>query len=106
MAEVDVKSQINDIAMQFALCLKDSIKLHSLYLYGSYTKDRFTEDSDIDIAVVADGFSGDLVDDTSMLMKLRRKVDNRIEPHPFSVDEFNENDPLAREIIRTGIRII
>ncbi len=106
MAEVDIKSGINEIALQFALCLKDSLKLHSLYLYGSYTKDRFTEDSDIDIAVVADGFSGDLVDDTFMLMKIRRKVDNRIEPHPFSVSEFNENDPLAREIIRTGVRIV
>lgn len=106
MAEVDVKSQINEIALQFASCLKDSMKLHSLYIYGSYAKGQFTEDSDIDIAVVADGFSGDLVDDTLMLMKIRRKVDNRIEPHPFSLNEFNENDPLAREIIRTGIRVV
>jgi uncharacterized protein len=106
MADVNVRSQVNQIALQFAICLQESMKLHSLYIYGSYAKGHFTEDSDIDIAVVADGFSGDLVDDTFMLMKIRRKVDNRIEPHPFSLNEFNENDPVAREIIRTGIRVV
>lgn len=63
-------------------------------------------DSDIDIAVVADGFSGDLVEDTFKLMKIRRSVDKRIEPHPFLTEEFNENDPMAKEVMDTGIRII
>lgn len=56
--------------------------------------------------MVADGFSGDLVEDTYKLMKIRRSVDNRIEPHPFSVEDFNDKDPIAKEVIRTGIRIV
>jgi hypothetical protein len=59
-------------------------------VYGSYVRGPFTDDSDIDIAVVVDGFSGDLVEDTIKLMKIRRNVDNRIEPHPFSVDELRQ----------------
>lgn len=106
MVDISVRKQIDDIAMRFADDLKNHIDLHSLYVYGSYTNGKFTDDSDIDIAVVAEDFTGDLVEDTYMLMKIRRNVDYRIEPHPFTIQEFNENDPMAREVIRTGIRII
>jgi predicted nucleotidyltransferase len=92
--------------LEYAGILKEHIQLHSLYVYGSYASGKFTADSDIDIAVVADGLSGDLVEDTFKLMKIRRTVDNRIEPHPFSIEEFNEDDPMAKEVIRTGIRIV
>ena len=98
--------EISRIALQFAESLKDKLKLHSVYLYGSYAKGSHRESSDIDIAVVAEGFSGDLVEDIFMLMKARRTVDHRIEPRPFSVEEFNEQDPLAREVLRTGLRIL
>ena len=40
---------------------------------------------------MADGFSGDLVEDTFKLMKIRRNVDKRIEPHPFCVEDFNDD---------------
>lgn len=106
MVDADVKERLSKIALKYAEYLKENLHLHSLYIYGSYAKNQYTDDSDIDIAVVANGFTGDLVEDTFMLMKIRRKVDNRIEPHPFPVNEFNENDPLAREVIQTGIKII
>lgn len=106
MADLNSNKQISDIAMQNADSLKGHVGLHSLYVYGSYASGKFTEDSDIDIAVVADGFSGDIVEDTFKLMKIRRNVDNRIEPHPFSIEDFNEDDPMAKEVMRTGIRIV
>ncbi|MGE5577304.1 MAG: hypothetical protein ACM3TT_08965 [Syntrophothermus sp.] len=67
---------------------------------------RIGADSDIDIAVVADGFTGDIIEDTFTLMKLRRQVDIRIKPHPFLPSEFREENPVAREVMRTGIRIV
>lgn len=102
----DVRIQINEIALKFAENLQDHIQIHSLYVYSSYANGTYREDSNIDIAVIADGFTGDLIEDTFMMMKIRREVDNRIEPHPFSVEEFNESDPIVKEVIRTGIRII
>jgi len=39
------------------------------------------------------------------LMKLRRKIDTRIEPHPFTVEEFNESHPFACEILKAGIAV-
>lgn len=106
MAEIDIRGKLNEIALQFAENLKDHIQIHSLYVYGSSVNGKFTDDSDIDIAVVADGFTGDLVEDRLMLMKMRRDVDYRIEPHPFMLNEFNESNPLAGEVIRTGTKII
>lgn len=103
--DIHISKQIFDIAMKYADQLKGHIRLHSLYVYGSYATGNFTEDSDIDIAVVGNGFSGDLMEDTFQLMKIRRDVDNRIHPYPFSIEDFNADDPMAREIINAGIRI-
>ena len=36
----------------------------------------------------------------------RRHQDLRIEPHPFLPSEFTEENPMAREVMRTGIRIV
>ncbi len=47
-----------------------------------------------------------LIEDTFALMRLRREVDLRIEPHPFLISDFTENNPVAREIMETGIRIL
>ena len=64
-------------------------------IYGSYVKGTYTSDSDIDIAVVGDDFTGDLIEDTLMLMRIRRKIDNRIEPRPFKTCDFNLSNPFA-----------
>ncbi len=39
--------------------------------------------SDIDVAVVGDNFTGDPVEDILTHMRMRRKIDYRIEPRPF-----------------------
>jgi uncharacterized protein len=106
MADINIGEQVKQIAIKYAEVLKKEYTIHSLYLYGSYAKGNYNSDSDIDIAIIADGLSGDIVEDTFKLMKYRRTVDNRIEPHPFLTDEFNVNNPAAREIMETGIRVI
>lgn len=39
-------------------------------------------------------------------MKIARDIDVDIEPHPFLVGEFNEDNPLAAEVLRTGEKIL
>ena len=75
-----------------------------IYLFGSYAKGTWNADSDIDLAIVFDGYS-DEHDMMIELMKLRRQFDLRIEPHPFTVSDFNFTHPLAREILSYGIEI-
>jgi predicted nucleotidyltransferase len=106
MADINNREIASIIAKRFAEFIKQNYNLHSVYLYGSFAKGNYSEDSDIDIAVVAEGFTGDVVEDTFQLMKLRRHIDNRIEPHPFSLKDFTKTNPMVQEIIETGIKII
>ena len=94
------------IARQYANAVKKEFLLRQMFLFGSTVAGTAREDSDIDIAVVADDFSGDAVEDTFRLMKTRRKIDLRIEPHAFMPSDFHAGNPFAAEIMRTGIRII
>ena len=97
----DIRKEIERVAGRYAELLKKEMNIDSIYLYGSYINGDYTEDSDIDIAVIAEEFTGDIVEDTLRLMKLRRKIDNRIDPHPFK----NYEDPFIEEIIDTGVKI-
>jgi hypothetical protein len=38
-------------------------------------------------------------------MKLRRKIDLRIEPHPFMISDFIKENPVVNEILKSGILI-
>jgi len=40
-----------------------------------------------------------------MLTKLARTIDPDIEPHPYLLSEFNESNPIAGEIMRSGERV-
>ena len=79
--------------------------IKKVYLFGSYAKGIFNVDSDIDLAIVFENLT-DTFDTQVELMKLRRKFDNRIEPHAFRESDFEVSNPLAMEILKTGIEII
>ncbi len=100
------KKRIYQIIHQYLRILKENnLNYTRVYLYGSYAKGNYKKDSDIDLAIVSDDFSGDVIDDQLLLMKLRRKVDLRIEPHPFLLEEFSTDDPYVKTIIETGEEI-
>lgn len=63
------------------------------------------EDSDIDLAIIFKKLN-DTFDMQVKLMKLRRKFDTRIEPHAFRSSDFKISNPLANEILKTGLEII
>ena len=80
-------------------------RIDAVILFGSYAKGTNTDDSDIDIAIVSRDII-DKLDDMAKLMKFRRDIDLRIEPHPIRTDEFRENEtPFINEIIKTGIEL-
>ncbi len=106
MVDDNTRKKINQTILKYVECLKKEYNIKGIYLYGSYAKGNNTEDSDIDIAVVSEDFTGDIIEDMFRLMKLRRKVDYRIEPHPFAFAEFNEDNPSAKEVMQTGIKIM
>ncbi|HOT77413.1 MAG TPA: nucleotidyltransferase domain-containing protein [Candidatus Wallbacteria bacterium] len=105
MADRPDLKDILKIVEKYAELLKENMDVKGVYLFGSFVRGGFDEDSDIDVAVVSDEFNSDLVDDTLKLMRLRRKVDNRIEPHPFLLKDFNENNPFVKELMSNNIKV-
>ncbi len=85
---------------------KEDFPFSAVYLFGSYAKNKAHKDSDIDIAVFSDKFKKITDKNISILWKLRRDVDLRIEPHGFySKDIDCAWDPMVHEIKKTGIKI-
>lgn len=84
---------------------KHDIAVQEVFLFGSHAKGKGTPDSDIDVAVISDAFSGDRFDDRRKIVPFRRKIDNRLEPMPFRPERFAEGGNLIDEIKRTGIKI-
>lgn len=78
--------------------------LKKSFVFGSYAQNKAGEHSDIDVALVLESMP-DFFIVQQALMKLRRKVDLRIEPHPIKAADFNANNPFASEIEATGVEI-
>jgi predicted nucleotidyltransferase len=106
MASFKNKEKIDEIVIKYSRLVQKEIDVKHVYLYGSYARGNYSSDSDIDIAIIGDDFSGDPIEDTLRLMRIRRKIDNRIEPRPFKTSDFNRSNPLAREIMNTGIKVM
>jgi uncharacterized protein len=98
------KGQAIEIAIRYLESLKGKFDIQSALLFGSYAKGTNHEDSDIDIAIVLKHVN-DIIDTQIELMKLRRKIDLRIEPHPFNQSDFNRNNPVVSEILKYGINL-
>jgi len=98
------KGEALKIANLYIDSIDDRYTILQAYLFGSYAKGTNHEDSDIDVAVVVKNVS-DIIDTQIEMMKLRRRIDLRIEPHPFILSDFNQNDPLVNEILKYGIRL-
>lgn len=98
---------INRAIDNYLQILRDKYSdIETAYLFGSYAKNNYNPDSDIDLALIFKN-----LDDTQrfdlqvQLMMIASKIDTRIEPHPISHDEFNSSNPFVIEIQRTGVEI-
>lgn len=98
------KADALNIAQRYAGAIKANYNCTKIFLFGSYAKGNFNEDSDIDIAVVFKDYNN-LMDMQLELMRLRRKIDSRIEPHPFRESEFESSNPIVNEIVKYGEEI-
>ena len=94
-----------DIAQRYAYAVNANYDSIRIFLFGSYAKGNFNDDSDIDIAVVLKNYSSQ-TDMQLELMRLRRKIESRIEPHPFRESEFERSNPIVDEIIKYGQEIL
>ena len=101
---MDKISTINILTDYLRAIPKDRFDLSKAYLFGSYARNNQHQESDIDLAIVIRNLSDPFTAQVE-LMKLRRKFDLRIEPHPFRESEFLMQDPLVYEILKYGQEI-
>ena len=85
--------------------IPEELGVKKVYLFGSFAHGLEKEESDIDIALVIENMTN-FFSTQMQLMRLRRKIDLRIEPHPIGEKDFNIKNPFAYEIQKTGIEII
>ncbi len=85
---------------------KKGISVEQAVLFGSYAQGTFNEWSDIDLAVVSKKFEGERFLDREKIRRIKLKVSKRLEPIPYSPEEFNGGNPFIRHILETGIRIV
>lgn len=94
------KNEIIRIVKIFALKVANEFLVKKVILFGSYANETFTENSDIDVAVVLKGLEDDLLTSEFRLYKIRRDIDHRIEPVIFIENE--DKSGFLQEIYRTG----
>jgi len=99
---MDKREAINKVKA-YKLLLNDYFQLEKVYLFGSYAKNTNREDSDIDVAIVVNHIEGDYFSINPLLWKLRRQIDDRIEPILIEKD-FDDANFLA-DIQKFGIEI-
>ncbi len=107
-----------DLALDFS---KDLVKtfgglIHAVALFGSHTKNRETEKSDVDILIIVDDVKNvwdDLVKTwywKKLSEILRRKEYHKIHANTITLTTFWDmvrvGDPLIINILRTGIPIV
>lgn len=83
------------VGTQFSSC--------KIVLFGSFAKDSWNENSDIDIAVIVTEMNGDFLELSKKLNKLTRNIDNRIEPVLLQFD--TDKSGFLTNILSTGIML-
>lgn len=75
-------------------------------LFGSWSKNKVHENSDIDVCVVSKKFVGNRFDDMVNMNILAGQINNLIEVAPMTPEEFDDKySTLAYEVKKWGLSI-
>lgn len=86
------------------LLLERGYPVHRVVLFGSVAKGTAKPDSDIDIAVITDGFHESRIREGGDIFLAGKDIDLRIETVTLHPEDFNRPFfTLGRELERTGV---
>lgn len=106
MKNKKINAKIEENVLKYVEIICKFYKVEAIILFGSYAKGTEREDSDIDIAIVIDEFKDNIIDEEVELMKFRKGIDYRIEPHIIRIDDYKKvSNPFVKEVIDTGIKV-
>ncbi len=90
---------------EYLKVVREKYNIERVFLFGSYISGKATKESDIDLAIISSSFTGNRFIDNVNLGKLTWKIDTRIEPIGFRPEDFNINNLIANEILKSGFEI-
>lgn len=94
------KTTVIDTVKRYADAVKNEFSPSAVILFGSYAKGNAREESDIDVGVIFDGFSGDWQKTSLRLWHLAYDISWDIEPH--LLDTTKDKSGFTRHVIKTG----
>lgn len=94
------KATVMSMSQRYASEVERYLKPQAIVLFGSHAKGTAHADSDIDIAVILNGFTGDYLETSKQLYKLRRHISADIEP--VLLDSAHDESGFVAEVFRTG----
>ena len=97
------KDAVREVAARYAAEVRKVLSPGAILLFGSHASGAATEHSDIDVAIICDGFDGDWYATTIELARLAREFSFDIEPH--LLDGERDGTGFVEHILRTGVRI-
>jgi predicted nucleotidyltransferase len=92
-----------EMSVQYAREVAKILNPNAVILFGSHTKGTAKINSDIDIAVIFDNFSGDYIETLKQLYKIRRNISTYIEP--VLLDISNDKCGFVEYILKTGVLV-
>ncbi len=101
-----IPKSIQQILNDYVEKISNQIPVKKVIVFGSYAKDNFRNDSDIDIAIFSDYFKKmSRVDGIMYLLMQASDYDIDIEPQAFTFDDYNNPLGIVEEIIKTGVEL-
>lgn len=94
------KDEVIEKLKKYKKLLSKHMTFDEMILFGSYARGTQRDDSDVDVAVVVSMLTGDYFSTRPLLWKIRREVDDRIEP--VLIDKSHDESGFLSEIMRTG----
>ncbi len=98
---------LSGVIKSYVADVKNAIPIDRAFLFGSHARGTATEESDIDVCFFSKNFENlSMLDIMRPLFRLARKYRGiDIEPMGFPTSELGNDNPLVKEILRTGIEV-
>ena len=97
------KGEVIEKLLKYKMLVSQHFDIDRIVLFGSYAKGNQREDSDIDVAVIVNSINQDYFTYAPLLWKLRREIDDRIEP--ILIENSHDESGFLMEVLNSGLVI-
>jgi len=94
------KGTVMNTVERYVEAVKKEFSPSAVVLFGSYVNGAPHDDSDIDVGIIFNGFTGDWLEASAKLWRLRHNISFDIEPH--LLDTTQDKSGFVKHVFKTG----